>query len=214
MRPKISRREFVKAAAGIIAGQSLGGCLPTPVRKQKKPNLLFIWTDEQRADTMAAYGNTRIHAPNLNKLAGESMVFQKAYVTQPVCTPNRSAVMTGLWPHTSGCTENNIPLPQDIRCLPELLNDPDYRTGYMGKWHLGNEIFVQHGLEEWVSIEDGYTSYYGKERDRNKRSDYHHFLIDKGYKPDRSTKFSRSFAARRPIEHCKPSFLEMKACEF
>ncbi|MHC4095888.1 MAG: sulfatase-like hydrolase/transferase [Planctomycetota bacterium] len=144
MRPKISRREFVKAAAGIIAGQSLGGCLPTPVRKQKKPNLLFIWTDEQRADTMAAYGNTRIHAPNLNKLAGESMVFQKAYVTQPVCTPNRSAVMTGLWPHTSGCTENNIPLPQDIRCLPELLNDPDYRTGYMGKWHLGNEIFVQH----------------------------------------------------------------------
>jgi arylsulfatase A-like enzyme len=214
MRQKISRREFVMTAAGIIAGQSLGGCLPTPGRKQKKANLLFIWTDEQRADTMAAYGNTRIHAPNLNKLAGESMVFQKAYVTQPVCTPNRSAVMTGLWPHISGCTENNIPLPQDIRCLPELLNDPDYRTGYMGKWHLGDEIFAQHGFEEWVSIEDGYTNHYGKERDRNKRSDYHHFLIDKGYKPDRSTKFSRSFAARRPIEHCKPSFLEMKACEF
>lgn len=214
MRPKISRREFVRTAAGIIAGQSLGGCLPTPVRKQKKTNLLFIWTDEQRADTMAAYGNTKIHVPNLNKLAGESVVFQKAYVTQPVCTPNRSAVMTGLWPHTSGCTENNIPLPLDIRCLPELLNDPDYRTAYMGKWHLGDEIFAQHGFEEWVSIEDGYTNYYGKERDRNKRSDYHHFLIDKGYKPDRSNKFSRSFAARRPIEHCKPSFLQMKACEF
>jgi len=214
MRPKISRREFVRTAAGIIAGQSLAGCLPTQVRKKQKPNLLFIWTDEQRADTMAAYGNTKIHAPNLNKLAGESVVFQKAYVTQPVCTPNRSAVMTGLWPHTNGCTENNIPLPRDIRCLPELVNDPDYRTAYMGKWHLGDEIFAQHGFEEWVSIEDGYTNYYGKERDRNKRSDYHHFLIDKGYKPDRSTKFSRSFAARRPIEHCKPSFLQMKVCEF
>jgi arylsulfatase A-like enzyme len=214
MSPKISRREFVRTAAGIIAGQSLGGFMPKQSRKQKKPNLLFIWTDEQRADTMAAYGNNKIHAPNLNKLAGESVVFQKAYVTQPVCTPNRSAVMTGLWPHTSGCTENNIPLPKNISCLPELLNDSDYRTAYMGKWHLGDEIFAQHGFEEWVSMEDGYSNYYGKERDRKKRSDYHHFLIDKGYKSDRSNKFSRSFAARRPIEHCKPSFLEMKACEF
>ncbi len=96
MSPKISRREFVRTAAGIIAGQSLGGFMPKPSRKQKKLNLLFIWTDEQRADTMAAYGNNKIHAPNLNKLAGESVVFQKAYVTQPVCTPNRSAVMRGL----------------------------------------------------------------------------------------------------------------------
>jgi arylsulfatase A-like enzyme len=45
---------------------------------KRKPNLLFIWTDEQRADTMAAYGNTKIHAPNLNKLAGESVVFERA----------------------------------------------------------------------------------------------------------------------------------------
>jgi arylsulfatase A-like enzyme len=62
--------------------------------KPKKPNLLFIWTDEQRADTMAAYGNKKIHAHNLNKLAGESVVFQNAYVSQPVCTPSRSTVMT------------------------------------------------------------------------------------------------------------------------
>lgn len=179
-----------------------------------KPNLLFIWTDEQRADTMAVYGNTKIHAPNLNKLASESVVFEKTYVTQPVCTPNRSAVMTGLWPHTSGCIANNIPLPGDIRCMPELVNDPDYRTAYMGKWHLGDEIFAQHGFEEWVAIEDTYTKYYGKERDRSGRSHYHHFLIEHGYKPDSSNKFSRNFAARRPIEHCKPKFLELRACDF
>ncbi|MBD3240515.1 MAG: sulfatase-like hydrolase/transferase [Chitinivibrionales bacterium] len=57
----------------------------------RPPNLLFIFTDEQRADTMAAYGNTRIHTPNLNRLAGTSTVFDHAYVTQPVCTPSRSA---------------------------------------------------------------------------------------------------------------------------
>ena len=56
----------------------------------KKPNLLFIFTDQQRADTMAAYGNNRIQVPALNKLASQSTVFQQAYVTQPVCTPSRS----------------------------------------------------------------------------------------------------------------------------
>jgi len=218
METKMNRRDFSKAlalGAATLAVPGCAGAAPSSKRpKGRKPNLLFIWTDEQRADTMAAYGNRKIHAPNLNKLAAQSVVFQKAYVTQPVCTPNRSAVMTGLWPHTTGCIKNNIPLPQNIRCLPELVGDADYRTAYMGKWHLGDEIFAQHGFEEWVSIEDGYSSYYGTGRDRSKRSDYHHFLVEHGYKPDSGGKFSRSFAARRPIEHCKPKFLEIKACDF
>ena len=209
-----TRREFLRTIGLGAAAMTAQGCLQASKVSKRKPNLLFIWTDEQRADTMAVYGNTKIHAPNLNKLAAESVVFEKAYVTQPVCTPNRSAVMTGLWPHTSGCIKNNIPLPGEVPCLPEIVNDPDYRTAYMGKWHLGDEIFVQHGFEEWVSMEDGYSSYYSSGRDRNKRSDYHHFLIEHGYKPDRGDKFSRGFAARRPIEHCKPKFLELKACDF
>ena len=133
---------------------------------ERRPNLLFLWTDEQRHDTMAVYGNRKIHTPNLNKLAAESFVFEKAYVTQPVCTPSRSSVMTGLWPHINGCTANNIPLPEDTPCFHELLDDQSYRTAYMGKWHLGDEIFPQHGFEEWVSMEDGYTSHYRPGRDR------------------------------------------------
>ncbi|MHC4425798.1 MAG: sulfatase-like hydrolase/transferase [Planctomycetota bacterium] len=214
----MNRREFIKAISAGAAGLTAGGCAgvsqKAPVRKRNKPNLLFIWTDEQRADTMAAYGNRKIHAPNLNKLAAESVVFEKAYVTQPVCTPNRSAVMTGLWPHTTGCIKNNVPLPRDVRCLPELLEDSEYRTAYMGKWHLGDEIFAQHGFEQWVSMEDGYNNHYSSGRDRGARSDYHHFLIEHGYQPDSGSKFSRSFAARRPIEHCKPKFLEQEACDF
>ena len=216
MGAHLSRRGFIKAlsaGASVLATHGCSGITQTP-RRRDKPNLLFLWTDEQRADTMAAYGNTRIHTPNLNKLGRESVVFERAYVTQPVCTPNRSAVMTGLWPHTSGCVMNNIPLPADVPCLPELVNDPDYRTAYMGKWHLGDEIFAQHGFQEWVAIEDGYTPYYSEGRDRSLRSDYHHFLAEQGYRPDRGDKFSRSFATRRPIEHCKPKFLEMKACDF
>ena len=213
-----TRRHFLKAIGLGAAALTAPGCLHASKEPahadRRKPNLLFIWTDEQRADTMAVYGNTKIHAPNLNRLAAESVVFERAYVTQPVCTPNRSAVMTGLWPHTSGCTRNNIPLPAEVPCLPEMLNDPDYRTAYMGKWHLGDEIFAQHGFQEWVSIEDGYSSHYSAGRDRKKRSDYHHFLVEHGYQPDKNGKFSRAFAARRPIEHCKPKFLELKACDF
>jgi len=194
----------------------LAGCGAGPMRSGRvaKPNLLFLWTDEQRADTMAAYGNRTIHTPHLNRLAAESVVFEKAYVTQPVCTPSRSSVMTGLWPHQNGCTKNNIPLPEETACFPELVNDPDYRTAYMGKWHLGDEIFAQHGFEEWAAIEDGYARYYRAGRERNRRSDYHHFLVEKGYRPDSKGRFSRNFAARRPLEHCKPKFLEGRACEF
>ncbi len=209
-----TRRQFLQAGAATIATPALLRSATAAGSSRRKPNLLFLWTDEQRADTMAAYGNRRIHAPNLNRLADQSTVFRNAYVTQPVCTPNRAAVMTGLWPHTSGCTTNNIPLPADAPCMNELVGGDDYRTAYMGKWHLGDEIFAQHGFEEWVGIEDGYASYYGPDRDRKARSDYHHWLVERGYKPSQKNTFSRSFAAGLPIEHCKPQFLETRACDF
>lgn len=209
---QITRRDFIKTTAVAAA---LGANFIMCSKKVDKPNLLFIWTDEQRADTMSVYGNHKIHAPNLNKLAGESVVFQNAYVTQPVCTPSRSTVMTGLWPHNSTCMENNTPLPNNVPCLPEIINDPEYRTGYFGKWHLGDEIFPQHGFEEWESMEDGYWRYYREGRDRNKKSNYCHFLKELGYEPDSSRgDFSRRFASRLPIEHCKPRFLELKARDF
>ena len=209
---KTSRRAFLKTAAAVSAGVAIR----SEAAARKKPNLLFLWTDEQRADTMAAYGNARIPTPHLNRLGSESVVFERAYVTQPVCTPSRCSVMTGLWPHTTGLTSNNIPLPADVPCFPELLDDPDYATGYMGKWHLGNEVFAQHGFDEWVSIEDTYFRYFTEGRDKGRRSDYHHFLLGKGYAPDnpRDHTFSRAFAARRPLEHCKPKFLEERAVDF
>jgi choline-sulfatase len=180
-----------------------------------KPNLLFLWTDQQRADTLAAYGNRTFKMPVLNRLASQSIVFDRAYVTQPVCTPSRSSVMTGWWPHQTGCRRNNIALPASTPTVPELLNDAGYRTGYMGKWHLGDEIFPQHGFQEWRGIEDGiYSSYYSAGRDPNARSAYHHFLEDMGYEPGKGNFFSRGFAAGLPFEHSKPAFLANEATRF
>ncbi len=210
-----SRRTFLqKTGTAAIAAGSLAPALIGQA-KARKMNLLFLWTDEQRPDTMAVYGNRKIQTPNLNRLSEECVVFKNAYVSQPVCTPSRSTVMTGLWPHANGCYTNNIHLQTQTPCVPELIQDADYRTAYMGKWHLGDEIFAQHGYQEWIAIEDGYRKYYSEGRDRDLKSDYHHFLLQHGYEPDTSSgHFSRGFAARRPIEHCKPKFLELNACDF
>ena len=211
-----SRRQFLRhAALGASATVAFPALLRSAAARRERPNLLFLWTDQQRADTLACYGNTRVKAPHLNALAAQSTVFDRAYVAQPVCTPSRSAVMTGLWPHQSGCTGNNIPLRSDTRCLPELLRDrADYATGYIGKWHLGDEAFAQHGFQEWASTEDGYGTYFSPGRDRETRSAYHHWLIGHGHKPDKRGTFSREYACRVPVEFGKPAFQAERACSF
>jgi arylsulfatase A-like enzyme len=217
----VSRRNFIQSASTLGAVALAQQAFPQIARRNgrsDKPNVVFIWTDQQRFDTLAAYGNHKIHAPNLNRLASESAVFERSYVTQPICTPSRSSIMTGLWPTQTGCIDNNIPLSEDIPAQPKLLDDSDYRTGYFGKWHLGNEIFAQHGFEEWKAIEDLYIQYYQEGRDKQARSDYHQFLEENGYKPDLvrdgHSVFSRDYAAKLPLEFSKPAFLRNEARDF
>jgi len=180
----------------------------------KNPNLLFIYTDEQAINTLAAYGNNQIEMPNLNRLAEQSVVFDQAYVTQPVCTSSRSTLLTGLYPHTNGCTENNIILPPEITCLPEMLAEEDYSTAHFGKWHLGDELFAQHGFDEWVSIEDAYNSWFSEGRDRDTTSSYHDFLLRNGIEPKNGSRFSRAEACRLPEEYGKPAFLAEESSQF
>ncbi len=185
----------------------------------RQPNLLYVFTDEQAARTMAAYGNTQIETPHLNRLAAESVVFDKAYVTQSVCTPSRSTLLTGLYPHTNGCIQNNVPLPEEIPCLPELGDFRDYAIAYHGKWHLGDEIFAQHGFQEWISIDDGYREHNRPGRDSEAHSTYYHWLVAQGFEPDSVGKdgyrsFSRGFCARLPEEYSKPFYLGSEASRF
>src|SRR5215475_12430092 len=167
----------------------------------RKPNLVLFLPDQQRADTIARYGGVKVHAPNLNKLASESVVFERAYVTHPVCTPSRSSLMTGTWPHINGCTRNSVPLDRRFRVFPELMEDRDYRTAYIGKWHLGEKGPIGRGFEEWVSTDD--------------HGDYTNFLISKGISPNKPDgRFSELAISSLPIELSRPRFLENRACEF
>jgi arylsulfatase A-like enzyme len=167
----------------------------------RKPNLVLFLPDQQRADTIACYGGVKVHAPNLNKLASESVIFERTYVTHPVCTPSRSSLMTGTWPHTNECTRNSVPLDRRFRVFPELMEDRDYRAAYIGKWHLGEEGPIGRGFEEWVSTDD--------------HGDYTNFLVSRGIAPDRQNgRFSEVAISNLPIELSRPKFLEKCACEF
>ena len=76
----------------------------------RQPNILILWTDQQRADTLGVLNST-IDTPNLDRLAGCSTMFTRAFCTQPVCTPARASLMTGRWPHQHGTWLNNSILP-------------------------------------------------------------------------------------------------------
>lgn len=179
-------------------------------------NLLFLWTDEQRPDTIAAYGNPAIRTPHLDRLAGGATLFEAAYCTAPLCTPSRGSVITGAYPHAHGALRNNVPLPASVPTIAEVLSAEGYACGYAGKWHLGDELRAQRGFEAfWSSIEDGYTA------DHAGRgfSSYHRWLVAQGYTPPDVTKegdrvFSRQTAARLPEAAGKPAFLAAEACRF
>ena len=152
-------------------------------QRPDRPNLLFIFSDQQRADTIAAYGNHWIETPGMNRLADTGSVIENCYVSSPICTPSRSTIMTGTWPHTNGAYKNNVPLPDEVDTIVDHLPD-DYHKAYFGKWHLGDEIGRRRGFDEWHPIEDGYRVWSDNPDIENEFSPYHHYLISQGYEPD------------------------------
>ena len=185
----------------------------------QRPNLLFIYTDQQAVSTLGCYGNPAISTPNLDRLAERSVVFESCYVTQPLCTPSRGSLLCGLTPHSAGLFTNNLPLSLDTPCLPEIGDFREYHTCHNGKWHLGDEIFPQHGFQEWVGTEDNYNRWWREWRDKEARSPYFTSLLEAGIKPDSkfsdgTPSFSRDLCCRLPEPLSKPAFQAGEACRY
>jgi arylsulfatase A-like enzyme len=228
MKASQTRREFIEkatmgsavlAVASKLTGQpSSFSARPLP-KPPRRPNLLFLWTDQHRGDAVPWAGNTSVKAPNFKELGERSFCFQRTYCTQPVCTPSRGSIMTGLMPHNHGSYTNNIRLDPNVKTIAEYLID-DYRTAYYGKWHLGDEAFAQHGFDEWLSIEDNYREYYTDPSKITTDSDYHKFLVSRGFPPNKIDEdsfqpvFSRDMAAAMPEKYTKVSYLADQAVSF
>ena len=104
----------------------------------KAPNIIFVFSDQQRWDTVGAYGGPIGVTPNLDRIASEGVLFRNAFTCQPVCGPARAALQSGRYPTEVGCWTNNRRLPPEEARLAPGLRAAGYQTAYIGKWHLAS----------------------------------------------------------------------------
>jgi len=140
---KLSRRDFVKYTSyGIgsaAAATFLGACnneFAGPVKTAKRPNILFLLTDNQRWDQIGCSGNPIIYTPNIDKLASNGTRFTNAFVTTPICAASRASFLTGLYERTHQFTFLTQPLRSCFADIsyPSVLKASDYYTGFIGKF--------------------------------------------------------------------------------
>lgn len=192
-----------------------------------KPNIIFYFSDQQRADTCGCYGQKLAITPNVDKLAEEGVRFDKAFTAQPVCGPCRALFQTGLYPTETGCFRNNIALPLDVKTVANYMQEAGYENAYVGKWHLAS----QGNLEEAPSIDyqhsaiplerrGGYTGYWRVSDVLEFTSNgYGGYVFDEhmqkvefeGYRADCITDFALDFLQERTSD--KPFFLTVSHIE-
>lgn len=125
----------------------------------RKPNVLWICTDQQRWDTLGCYGNRRVRTPNIDLLARRGMLFESAYCQSPICTPSRSSFLTGRYPRTTRCRQNGQSIPEDEVPVTRLLADAGYVCGLSGKLHISAcDPTVTPVTER--RIDDGYAEFH------------------------------------------------------
>ncbi len=136
--PHSTRRQFLASSAGAL---SLASALQAaPPANGKRPNLLLVLGEGQRADAMSIAGNTLLKTPNHDRIGREGIRFTNAFVTNALCAPARAVTLTGMNSHSTGALGNHVrdPLPSSIPLFTELLHEAGYEVAMCGKAHVGN----------------------------------------------------------------------------
>jgi len=110
----------------------------------KRPNVLWLYTDQQRWDTIGAAGYPHMHSPNLDALAAEGVLFENAFCNSPVCMPSRQSMLSGRYPSCTGCTCNGIEMRPDVPTLHTVLKPYGYHAASIGKLHFKNHSNRDH----------------------------------------------------------------------
>ena len=131
-----------------------------------RPNILLVTTDQQRTDSLSCYGSTFTDTPHLDRLAQQGVRFDRAYCTNPVCTPSRASIFTGLYPSRHGAWNVGVNVPEQP-LLSHRLAEVGYTTGYVGKAHLqaffGTPAQSAESAGANARYPDWYGPYYGFE---------------------------------------------------
>lgn len=141
----------------------------TALAAPRRPNLVLIVTDNQGAWTLGCYGNPDVQTPVIDGLAKQGILFERCFASNPVCSPTRATLMTGLIPSQHGVHSYlRAGEPQvgpkahcvisEFRTLPKVLAEAGYACGLSGKWHLGGNLTPQEGFSYWVTMPHGHTT--------------------------------------------------------
>jgi arylsulfatase A-like enzyme len=138
----------------------------------RRPNIVFIVTDQWRGTATGYAGDPNLQTPNLDRLAAQSLNCRTMMSVCPVCTPQRASLMTGRYPTSTGMFLNDAYLPSEELCMAEILADAGYATAYIGKWHLDG-----HGRGKVVAPErrQGWQYWQAAECDHN--YNHSHFYV-------------------------------------
>jgi arylsulfatase A-like enzyme len=157
----LTRRQFVKIAAAAMPVVA-AGCQSLAPQKSamRKPNIVFVLTDQWRAQATGYGGDPNVKTPNLDALASKSINFANAVSVCPVCTPYRASLLTGRYPLSTGMFMNDLYLPGEELCMAEIFKTAGYETAYIGKWHLdghGRDTYIpkerRQGFDYWKVLE-------------------------------------------------------------
>ncbi|HUV65046.1 MAG TPA: sulfatase-like hydrolase/transferase [Sedimentisphaerales bacterium] len=162
-RDKITRRQFVTRLGAGAAAVGLAGALSeqsiaargsaAKAEPVKRPNILFLMSDQHRWDFMGCTSHPLVRTPNMDRLAAEGALFDAAYCHWPVCVPSRMSMITGRYAHSHGTLGNTYALPQDQQTIGGYLKTLGYRTAAIGKMHFVDED-QQHGFDDRVEKAD------------------------------------------------------------
>src|SRR5690554_5920714 len=122
-------------------------CMPMLAMAQQKPNIILIVSDDHAYQTISAYGSKLMETPNIDRIADEGVLFNKAYVTNSICGPSRAVILTGKHSHKNGFKDNetsNFDTNQDT--FVKRLQADGYETAWIGKYHLGDK---PEGFDFW-----------------------------------------------------------------
>ena len=134
----------------LAAGLAAPGALAAP----KPPNVLLVVVDDLRFDDLGATGHPFARTPHIDRLAREGARFLNAFAVTPLCSPSRASILTGMYTHHHGILDNTDRSARS-HALPTFarqLQAKGYETGFIGKWHMGNDPTRRPGFDYWVSL--------------------------------------------------------------
>jgi len=192
-RPRVTTLLLIIFVAVLSIALGKNGVCSENGEKRSVPNVVFILTDDQRWDCLSCVGHPLLQTPHMDRIAREGTRFTNMFVTTSLCSPSRVSMLSGLYAHKHGVTNNFTDYPANLRSFPQQLQSVGYETAYIGKWHMDEESDdPRPGFDYWASHK-GQGMYYDTPFNINGKRD-----ILKGYYTTRVTDLAVDWLKDRP----------------